>query len=74
MSDFNPKNVTIGSGIDQNKKLPSFWPIGQKMLILHEKLEFLMIIFHWKIAIFDQLLVDIFSQYLGFLNFLPILF
>ena len=21
---FNPKNVTIGSGIDQNKKLPSF--------------------------------------------------
>ena len=28
---FNPKNVTIGSGVDQNKKLPSFWPIGQKM-------------------------------------------
>ena len=39
---FNPKNVTIGSGIDQNKKLPSLWPIGQKMLILHENLEFLM--------------------------------
>ena len=39
---FNPKNVTIGSGVDQNKKLPSFWPIGQKMLILHENLEFLM--------------------------------
>ena len=39
---FNPKNVTIGSGVDQNKKSPSFWPIGQKMLILHENLEFLM--------------------------------
>ena len=30
MCDFNPKKVTIGSGVDQNKKLPSFWPIGQK--------------------------------------------
>ena len=39
---FNPKNATIGSGVDQNKKLPSFWPIGLKMLILHENLEFLM--------------------------------
>ena len=39
---FNPKNVTICFGIDQNKKLPSFWPIGQKMLILHENLEFSM--------------------------------
>ena len=39
---FNPKNVTIASGVDQNKKLPSFRPIGQKMLILHENLEFLM--------------------------------
>ena len=39
---FNPKNVTIGSGIDQNKKSPSFWPIGQKMLILHENFEFSM--------------------------------
>ena len=39
---LNPKNVTTGSGIDQNKKSPSFWPIGQKMLILHENLEFLM--------------------------------
>ena len=28
---FYPKNLTIGSGIDQNKKLPSF---------LHEKLQF----------------------------------
>ena len=28
---FNPKNVTIGSGVDQNKKLLSFWPIGQKL-------------------------------------------
>ena len=36
MCDFNPKKVTIGSGVDQNKKLPSFWLIGQKMLILHE--------------------------------------
>ena len=27
---FNPKNVTTGSSIDQNQKLPSFWPIGQK--------------------------------------------
>ena len=39
---FNPKNVTIGSDVDQNKKSPSFWPIGQKMLILHENFEFLM--------------------------------
>ena len=39
---FNPKNVTIGSGVDQNKKSPSFLPIYQKMLILHENLEFLM--------------------------------
>ena len=39
---FNPKNVTIGSGVDQNKKSPSFWPIGQKMLNLHENLEFSM--------------------------------
>ena len=28
---FNPKNITIGSGVDQNKKSPSFWSIGQKM-------------------------------------------
>ena len=35
---FNPKNVTIGSGVDQNKKLPSFCPIGQKPPILHENL------------------------------------
>ena len=41
MCDFlNPKNVTIGSGINQNKKLPTLWPIGQKMLILHDNLEF----------------------------------
>ena len=39
---FNPKNVTIDSVVDQNKKSPSFWPIGQKILILHENLEFLM--------------------------------
>ena len=39
---FNPKNVEIGSGIDKNKKSPSFLSIGQKMLILHENLEFLM--------------------------------
>ena len=39
---FNPKNVTIGSGVDQNKKLPSFWHICQKMLISHENLKFLM--------------------------------
>ena len=39
---MNPKNVTIGSGIDQNKKLPDFLPIGQKIFILHENLEFLM--------------------------------
>ena len=47
--------VTIGSGIDQNKKSPSFWPIGQKMLILHENLEFLMPGEHFplKRSIFD---------------------
>ena len=28
---FNPKNATIGSGIDQNKKSQSFCPIGKKM-------------------------------------------
>ena len=39
---FNPKNANINSGIDQNKKSPSFWHIGQKMLIWHENLEFLM--------------------------------
>ena len=39
---FYLENVTIGSGVDQNKKSPSFGPIGQKMLILHEKLKFLM--------------------------------
>ena len=33
---FNP--VTIGTGIDQNKKLPSFWPIGPKMPIWNEEL------------------------------------
>ena len=36
------KNVTIGTCIDQNKKSLSLWPIGQKMLILHENLEFFM--------------------------------
>ena len=53
---FNPKNVTIGSGVDQNKKSPSFWPIGQKMLILHGNLEFLMPgeNFPLKRSIFDQ--------------------
>ena len=39
---FNPKNVTIGSGVDQKKILPSFLPIGQKMLLLLENFEFLM--------------------------------
>ena len=39
---FNPKNVTIGSSVDQYKKSPSFWPIGEEMLILHENLELLM--------------------------------
>ena len=39
---FNPKNVTIDSGVDQNKKLPLFWLIGQKMLNFHENLEFSM--------------------------------
>ena len=39
---FNPKNVTIGSVGDQNKILPSFCPIVQKMLILHVNLVFLM--------------------------------
>jgi len=28
---FNPINVTIGFGVDQNKKSPSFRPIGQKL-------------------------------------------
>ena len=32
------KNVTIGYGVDQNKKLPSFWPIGQKILYFNGKL------------------------------------
>ena len=39
---FNPNNVTIGSAVDRNKKSPSFWPIGQKRLILHEKWKCLM--------------------------------
>ena len=39
---FKPKNITIGSGVDQNKKSPSFGPIGQKMLILLENFEFSM--------------------------------
>ena len=43
MSDFfNSKNVTIGSGIDQNKKSTSFWAIGQQMHILHDNFEFSM--------------------------------
>ena len=33
---INPK--TMSSGVDQNTKLPSFEPIGQKPLILHRKL------------------------------------
>ena len=32
----------FGSGIDQNKKSLSFWPIDKKIVILHEKLEILM--------------------------------
>ena len=32
MCDF--LSLKIGSSVDQNKKSPSFWPIGQKMLIL----------------------------------------
>ena len=35
---FYPKNVDIGSNVDQNKKMPSFWPIGQKTSILHDKI------------------------------------
>ena len=43
MCDFlTLKMLPNGSGVDQNKKSPSFWPIGQKMLILHENLEFLL--------------------------------
>ena len=42
MCDFITLNVTNGSGVNQNKKLPSFWPIGQNMLILHDNWEFLM--------------------------------
>ena len=47
---------TNGSGVDQNNKLPSFWPMFQEMLILHENLEFLMAkeTFPLKRAIFDQ--------------------
>ena len=30
---FNPKNVTICSGLDQNKKSPSFWPIGLEFFL-----------------------------------------
>jgi len=39
---FNTKNVTIGSGVDQNKKSSSFWHIGQRMLNLHAKFDFKM--------------------------------
>ena len=35
---FNPKKVTIGSGVDQNKKSPSFWPIGQKLPFFNGKI------------------------------------
>ena len=39
MCDFlTLKKVTIGSGVDQSKKSPSFWPIGQKMPFLNGKL------------------------------------
>ena len=34
---FNPKNVTIGSCVDRNKKLPSFWPIGPKLPFFNGK-------------------------------------
>ena len=34
---FNPRNVTIGSGVDQNKKSQSFWPIGQKLPFFNGK-------------------------------------
>ena len=34
MCDFLTLKI-IGTSIDQNKKSPSFWPNGQKMLILH---------------------------------------
>ena len=33
---FNPKNVTIGSSIDQNKKSSSFWSIGHKLPFFNE--------------------------------------
>ena len=43
MCDFlTLKNVTISSGVYQNKKSPSFWPIGQKMFILHDNFVFSM--------------------------------
>ena len=53
---FNPKIVTVGSGVDQNKKLTSFWLMDQKMLIYIRILSFWYLekIFHWKRAIFDQ--------------------
>ena len=35
---LNPENVSIGSGVNQNKKLPSFWHIGQKMPFFNGKL------------------------------------
>ena len=54
--DFlHAKIVTIGSGVDQNKKSPSFWPIDQKIPILHEKLQFSM-----KRGFFDQWVKKIF--------------
>ena len=34
---FNPKNVTIASGFGQNKKLPYFQPIGQKLYFFNVK-------------------------------------
>ena len=27
---LNPENVSIGSGVNQNKKLPSFYPLVRK--------------------------------------------
>ena len=36
----DPKNVTIGSGVDQNKKLSSFLPYGVKISMENRLLSF----------------------------------
>ena len=53
---FNPKNVTIGSCIDQNKKCYLFDSLVRRCPFYMRILSFWWLegIFHWKRAIFDQ--------------------